>query len=172
MGYKCNQSSSTLNNEVTNNRAVLNSLNASTTKLSSCDGSEKYDSGNILWYIYKWYTKTASTDDATSNSTPTDYEISKISTSDSRHVKCNEDESSSLAYREYHNHKRTHNIRTTTTTRAQCTHNTATTSSNISHSHYLVRQSICLYAASSVILALCYLTTTVSASPDAASHPA
>lgn len=44
-------------------------------------------------------------------------------------------------------------------------------SSNISNSHYLVRQSIRFYAASSVILALCYLTTPISASIKSASHP-
>lgn len=38
-------------------------------------------------------------------------------------------------------------------------HKSATTTNN---SHYLVRQSLCLYAASSVILALCYLTTPVA----------
>lgn len=35
-----------------------------------------------------------------------------------------------------------------------------TTATN--NSHHLVRQSLCLYAASSVILALCYLTTPVA----------
>lgn len=38
-------------------------------------------------------------------------------------------------------------------------HKSTTTTNN---SHYLVRQSLCLYAASSVILALCYLTTPVA----------
>lgn len=43
----------------------------------------------------------------------------------------------------------------------------STTATN--NSHYLVRQSLCLYAASSVILALCYLTTPVAS--DATPHP-
>ncbi len=38
--------------------------------------------------------------------------------------------------------------------------NKSTTATN--NSHYVVRQSLCLYAASSVILALCYLTTPVA----------
>ena len=45
-------------------------------------------------------------------------------------------------------------------------------SSSSSNNHYLVRQSIRFYAASSVILALCYLITPISASSmDSASHP-
>ena len=66
---------------------------------------------------------------------------------------------------------RTHcTLATTASIKATGTTNT-TSSSNISCSHYIVRQSICLYAASSVILALCYLTTPTSASTVAASHP-
>lgn len=38
----------------------------------------------------------------------------------------------------------------------------------ITGSHYLVRHSLCFYAASSVILALCYLTTPVASE---ATHP-
>lgn len=49
----------------------------------------------------------------------------------------------------------------------------APSSSNLSltNSHYYIRQSICLYAASSVILALCYLVTPSTAATDSASHP-
>lgn len=44
------------------------------------------------------------------------------------------------------------------------------TTSKIRHSHYHIRHSLCLYAASSVILALCYLTSPIVASSDT-SHP-
>ncbi|XP_058458305.1 glutamate-gated chloride channel isoform X24 [Malaya genurostris] len=49
---------------------------------------------------------------------------------------------------------------TTTTTSTS----TSTTTARPSSSHYLVRHSLCLYAASSVILALCYLTIPTVAS--------
>lgn len=182
MGYKCNQSSSTLKNDVTN-KSILNPLNSSATY---CGGEINYIKDNskienILWYLKSKFNSNDNKS-LSSSSSATDYEIS--STADNscqgrQNVgRSKDDEASptttaqssstpSLAYRE---HQRTQNIRTTTT-RAQSTHTTATSSSNLSHSHYLVRQSICLYAASSVILALCYLTTPASASTDAAPHP-
>lgn len=60
-----------------------------------------------------------------------------------------------------------------TTTAAAAAATSAPSSSNLSltNSHYYIRQSICLYAASSVILALCYLVTPSTAATDSASHP-
>ncbi|XP_058831265.1 gamma-aminobutyric acid receptor subunit alpha-4 isoform X19 [Topomyia yanbarensis] len=52
----------------------------------------------------------------------------------------------------------------TTTAAATATTTTATAAAKASSSHYLVRHSLCLYAASSVILALCYLTIPTVAS--------
>ncbi|XP_053686663.1 uncharacterized protein LOC128736209 [Sabethes cyaneus] len=56
----------------------------------------------------------------------------------------------------------TETIEETTTTAT--TTATTTTTTRPSNSHYLVRHSLCLYAASSVILALCYLTIPTVAS--------
>ncbi|XP_055537183.1 glutamate-gated chloride channel isoform X18 [Wyeomyia smithii] len=55
-------------------------------------------------------------------------------------------------------------IGATTTTTTTSTTTTTTTTTKPSNSHYLVRHSLCLYAASSVILALCYLTIPTVAS--------
>ncbi|KAG5677228.1 hypothetical protein PVAND_007004 [Polypedilum vanderplanki] len=171
MGYKCNQSSSTLKNEVTNTNVFNFIKNSSAYVISRSQVHPK-----SLLHLFKWYFKTKQ-QLHNENLSSTDYEISTISKS-SEHIVEEHEDSSILAYRRHHHNN---NIRTT---RAQCTHattrsstqktattNTSTSSSNLSHSHYLVRQSICLYAASSVILALCYFTTPTSASTDAASHP-
>jgi hypothetical protein len=156
MGYKCNQSSSTLKNEVTN-KSVSNSLNSSRV----CRGRGRKEPESIL-HFFKRYLPLQ--DDSPEPSSSTDYEISIENVN--KHVGCTDGEvAPSLAYRE---HERAHKIRTTISTNESST--PASPSSNLSHSHYLIRQSICLYAASSVILALCYLTTPTSASTDAASH--
>ncbi|CAO1353675.1 unnamed protein product [Diamesa serratosioi] len=48
---------------------------------------------------------------------------------------------------------------------------TVVTTSTISHSLHLLRHSLCFYAASSVILALCYLTTPSAAAAPEVAHP-
>lgn len=58
---------------------------------------------------------------------------------------------------------------TTTTTTTTTTTSSTTTTVTYSHSQYLVRQSLCLYAASSFLLVLCYLATTAAAAE--AAHP-
>lgn len=169
MGYKCNQSSSTLKNEVTTNqKREFHSLNSS--QPHECDGGAKKDKCLLEWY-FKATTTLSQHDEKRQQSTTDYYEIS----SEQRQEMAEEEEekgSTSLAYRNYQQRISTqHSIRTTTTAReGSNTLVTSSSSNNVSHSH-LVRQSICFYAASSVILALCYLTTPTSASTDAASHP-
>lgn len=51
----------------------------------------------------------------------------------------------------------------TTSTTSTTTTTTSTSTSVTSHSQYLVRQSLCLYAASSFILVLCYFATSAAA---------
>jgi hypothetical protein len=178
MGYKCNQSSSTLKNEVTK-QSVFHSINS--TQFSCGDSSSgakklkqhRQEVANKCHFLEWWYFKTTTFNDE-------DFSSSDKQTTDEQdrqQQKVVEEEeekaSTSLAYRNYQQRiSLPHSIRTTNAARKRGGGNgtLATSSSNISHSH-LVRQSICFYAASSVILALCYLTTPTSASTDAASHP-
>lgn len=168
MGYKCNQSSSTLKNEVNQTRD-FHSLNSSHQR--ECDGGAKKDKCLLEWYS-KATTTLSQHDEQRQQSTTDYYEIS------SEQEMAEEEEergSTLLAYRNYQQRiSSQHSIRTTTTAREGVSESsalaTSSSSNNVSHSH-LVRQSICFYAASSVILALCYLTTPTSASTDAASHP-
>ena len=192
MGYTCSQPSSALENEVTNKNALdlINSPSRSKVHPKSIIHLFK-------WYIKTKLLK-HQTNNQVQDGKTNSYEISKIrkikdikiNQYGKDHVgrnnnRENEEQelsslsASSLAYRE---DQRTEslrkNIRTSSTSaREQCTatikatgSTNTTSSSNISCSHYIVRQSICLYAASSVILALCYLTTPTSASTEA-SHP-
>lgn len=172
MGYKCNQSSSTLKNEVTTNqKREFHTLNSS--HQHECDGGAKKDKCLLEWYL-KATTTLSQHDEKREQSTTDYYEIS----SEQRQEMAEEAEEkgmTSLAYRNYQQRiSSQHSIRTTTTAREEGSQSdtlaTSSSSNNVSHSH-LVRQSICFYAASSVILALCYLTTPTSASTDAASHP-
>jgi Tfp pilus assembly major pilin PilA len=170
MGYKCNQSSSTLKNEVTNTSVFSLIRNSSAYVLSRSQVHPR-----SLLHLFKWYFKSNALHGAS------DYEISAIGDggSEQQHIvegsNNAERKAATLAYRRHHENIRTTGApctRATTKTSTQTTAatTTSTSSSNLSHSHYVVRQSICLYAASSVILALCYLTTPTSASTDAASH--
>lgn len=196
MGYKCNQPSSTINNEVTNENDLDTTNSPSRSRVHP----------KSIIHLFKWYIKSKLSWQQLAAAQPSSYEISKITNIkadnssnniseyeyDASHVGCdtnyrqhNEEQefsslsASSLAYKAnqrtelIRNNNNNNKIRTTrctpATTKATCT-DTTSSSSNVTCSHYIVRQSICLYAASSVILALCYLTTPVSAS-DAASHP-
>lgn len=153
MGLICNQLEGTSNNEVNNedSKTTSNSLNNISRRRRKPIKQSK--PRNFLHSLFRWYFKSrAALQDDYSQSPKSDYEISIDA------LNCNEDESS-LAYRQ-------HKIRTASTKPSQAS---SSSSSNLSHSHYLVRQSICLYA-SSVILALCYLTTPSSAA-ESPSHP-
>ncbi|KAL7046813.1 hypothetical protein ACKWTF_002718 [Chironomus riparius] len=195
MGYTCSQPSSALENEVTNKNALdlINSPSRSKVHPKSIIHLFKW---YLKTKLLKHQTKNQVQDGKTNSyeiSKISKIKDIKINQYGKDHVgrnnnRENEEQelsslsASSLAYRE---DQRTEslrkNIRTSSTSaRAQCTLATTpsikatgstntTSSSNISCSHYIVRQSICLYAASSVILALCYLTTPTSA--EAASHP-
>jgi hypothetical protein len=172
MGYKCNQSSSTLKNEVTK-QSVFHSINSTQFPCdNSSSGAKKVkhqEAANKCHFLEWWYFKTTFNDGDFSSS---DKQTTEEERQQQRKEMEEEEEktSSSLAYRNYQQRiSSPHNIRTTSAARKRGS-TFATSSSNISHSH-LVRQSICFYAASSVILALCYLTTPTSASTDAASHP-
>lgn len=101
---------------------------------------------NVLLSLLKWYFKLKVHQPSSS------YEISHLSHDDI-----------SLAYRQ---HKNLQKICTSLTKDPP-----SSSFTNLSNSHCLIRQSICLYAASSVILALCYLTTPSSAAPENPSHP-
>lgn len=156
MGLICNEPESTLKDEVINEdkqQTTTNSLARRRRKPSA------HRSRNLLYTLFKWYFKSRALQDEYSQSSSSDYEIS---IENINALGCNDDESS-LAYRQ---HKNPHQIRASLT---KASHTPS--SSNLSHSHYLVRQSICLYAASSVILALCYLATPSSATTESPSHP-
>lgn len=155
MGLICNQLESTLKDEVNNEDKQITS-NSLTN--SSRRKRKHFRPRNFLYTLFKWYFKSRTLQD---ESTPSDYEIS---IENINALSCNDDEAS-LAYRQ---HKNPNHIRTSS---AKASHTPSPSSSNLSHSHYLVRQSICLYAASSVILALCYLATPSSATTETPSHP-
>lgn len=199
MGYTCSQPSSALKDEVTNKNALnlINSPSRSKVHSKSIIHLFKW---YIKTKLLKYQANTSPrVQDGKTNSYEIS-KISKIkdikinNQYGKDHVgrnnnRENEEQelslsASSLAYRgDQRTESLRKNIRTSSTSaRSQCTLATTasikatgftntTSSSNLSCSHYIVRQSICLYAASSVILALCYLTTPTSASTEAASHP-
>ena len=148
MGLKCNQLEGASVENHKHSRGTTNSSGNSTKRRRKLTRPPLCKPRNFLHSLFRWYFKSRNAlHDDCSQSTNSDYEISINA------LNCNEDESS-LAYRQ---HKIANTLQ-------------SPSSSNLSHSHYLVRQSICLYAASSVILALCYLTTPSSAT-ETPSHP-
>lgn len=164
MGLICNELDRTLRNEVNNeDEATKNSPTNSSSeqRRQPVKQSTHHKPRNFLYTLFKWYFKSRALQDEYSQTSASDYEIS---IENINALGCNDDESS-LAYRQ---HKNPHQTRSSS---ANTTLPSSSSSSNLSHSHYLVRQSICLYAASSVILALCYLATPSSASAESASHP-
>ena len=156
MGLICNQVKGTLKDEVINEEKQSTSTPSSNTPKEAKRKRKLVKPRNFIYNLFKWYFKSrASLHD----------ELSQSASSDA--LNCNEDDSS-LAYRQ---HKNPHQTRTSSAKAwAKASQAPSSSSSNLSHSHYLVRQSICLYAASSVILALCYLATPSSAA-ETASHP-
>lgn len=198
MGYTCSQPSSALKDEVTNKNA-LNLINSPCRSKVHSKSIINLFKWYIKTKLLKYQANTSQVEDGKTNSYEIS-KISKIkdikinNQYGKDHVgrnnnRENEEQelslsASSLAYRgDQRTESLRKNIRTSSTSaRTQCTLATTasikatgstntTSSSNLSCSHYIVRQSICLYAASSVILALCYLTTPTSASTEAASHP-
>ncbi|CRL03301.1 CLUMA_CG016337, isoform A [Clunio marinus] len=160
MGLKCNELESTLKDEVNyEDKQRSSSSLTNTSRKRRKHATNKLKS--FLHTLFKWYFKSRALHDEFSQAGTNDYEISIENISA---LNCSDDEAS-LAYRQ---HKYLQQIRTSTT---KISHAPSSSSSNLSHSHYLVRQSICLYAASSVILALCYLATPSSATTDTSSHP-
>lgn len=150
MGLICDQVESTLKDEVNNEDKQLtsNSLSDSSRRRRKLSKQSTHKPRNFIYSLFKWYFKSRALQDESSS----DFEISSLS--------CNDDDAA-LAYRQQ---KHPHQSRTSLA-------KDPPSISNLSHSHYLVRQSICLYAASSVILALCYLATPSSAAPENPSHP-
>lgn len=144
MGLICDQVESTLKDEV-NHEEVKQLTSNKSSDSSRRRRKQTKQSRNFVYNLFKWYFKSRALQDESTN----DYEISQLS--------CNDDDAS-LAYRQQ-KHPRTSLAKDPPSI------------SNLSHSHYLVRQSICLYAASSVILALCYFATPSSAAPENPSHP-
>lgn len=154
MGLICNQVESELKDELINENKHIesNSLASAPNK-----GRRKpAKSRSFLHTLFKWYFKSRALQDEYSQASSSDYEIS---IENINALSCSDDETS-LAYRQQ---KRPQQIRTSST---NAPYTPSPSSSNLSHSHYLVRQSICLYAASSVILALCYLATPSSATTE------
>lgn len=149
MGLICDQVDSTLNNEVNNEDKQLTSNPLTSRRRRKLVKQSTHKPRHFLHNLFKWYFKSRVLQDETAS----DYEIAQLS--------CNDDEAN-LAYRQQQKHP--HQTRTTKDP-------PSISNPSISHSHYLVRQSICLYAASSVILALCYLATPSSAAPENPSHP-
>lgn len=161
MGLICNQLESELKDEVINEDKQIASNSLASSQLKR--RRKPFRPRNFLHTLFKWYFKSRALQDEYSQASSSDYEIS---IENINALSCNDDESTSLAYRQQ---KHPQQIRTSS---ANASITPPPSSSNLSHSPYLVRQSICLYAASSVILALCYLATPSSASADSSpSHP-
>lgn len=167
MGYKCNEINSTLKNEVT----IKDILSSPHYFQISCNGAKQDTLITVILRSLKSYINTTllSHDSISREQKSATDEVAD------EEQKVDKEEKENLTPLAYRNHKnRQHGIRTKTSTKSVggSAHITGTSSSsNISNSHYLVRQSVRFYAASSVILALCYLTTPISASTDSASHP-
>lgn len=160
MGLICNQVESELKDEVINEDKQIKSNSLPSSPIKRRRKPTK--SRNFLHTLFKWYFKSRALQDEYSQASSSDYEIS---IENINALGCSDDDTS-LAYRQQ---KHPQQIRTST---ANAPHTPSQSSSNLSHSHYLVRQSICLYAASSVILALCYFATPSSATAESsASHP-
>lgn len=171
MGYKCNDINKTLKNEVN----ISNLLSSRESLKFSCNGAKQDTLITTILQSLKSYlnTKPLNHDTLLPQQKSTNDQISNEKQKMDKEEKEN---LTSLAYRNYDNQLNSqHGIRTKTSTKSVGVRNGGTlassSSSNISNSHYLVRQSIRFYAASSVILALCYLTTPISASIDTPSHP-
>lgn len=112
---------------------------------------------NFLHTLFKWCFKSRELLRENIHRADSDYEISI----ENINARSNNDEETSLVYRQQKNlHQRGKLL-------AVKAPHTYSSSSNLTQSHHLVRQSICLYAASSVILALCYLATPSSATTEA-----
>lgn len=169
MGYKCNEINSTLKNEVT----IKNILSSPESLKFSYNGAKQDTLVTIILRSLKSYLNTTllNHDTILQQQKSTTDQIANEKQKMGKEEK--ESLTTSLAYRNYKNQFNSqHGIRTKTSTKSVRSGTLATSSSsNISNSHYLVRQSIRFYAASSVILALCYLTTPISASIDSPSHP-
>lgn len=199
MGYTCSQPSSALKNEVTNKNALdlINTTSRSKvhpksfihlckwyikTKLLKHQTNSQVQDGKTNSYEIS---KISEIKNIKINQYGKDHvgrNNNNINNRENEEQELSSLSASSLAYRgDQRTDSLRKNIRTSPTSAgAHCTLPTTasikatgstntTSSSNLSCSHYIVRQSICLYAASSVILALCYLTTPTSA--EAASHP-
>lgn len=191
MGLICNQLEGKLNDEVinesiedvtTSNSFAANSHSAnSDTIISSSRRKRKLKQSplnpqNFLHNLFKWYFK------STSSLHDDEFATSPHS---SVYYCNNHDVEHDLVYREHATSLKSPSLVSSTTSltsdnyqqrrrRASSSrHHPPSPSSNLSltNSHYYIRQSICLYAASSVILALCYLVTPSTAATDSASHP-
>jgi hypothetical protein len=159
-----------LKNEVT----IKNILSSPESLKFSCNGAKQDTFVTIILRSLKSYLNTTPLNHDTilrQPKSPTD----KIAFEKQKMGKEEKENLTSLAYRNYKSQINSqHGIRTKTSTKSVGVWSgtlATSSSSNISNSHYLVRQSIRFYAASSVILALCYLTTPISASIDSPSHP-
>lgn len=198
MGLICNQLEGKLNDEVINENIdeTSNSLDNNLSNdyiTSSSKRRRKFKQSslnpqNILHNLFKWYFKSTSSlhDDDFASASCSNHEFGFKSL----HY-CNNEAEHDLVYREHK--KRQEQAQTELTSslpasssenyqqrsqrrrRSSVSHQTSPSSSpstlSLTNSHYYIRQSICLYAASSVILALCYLVTPSTAATESASHP-
>lgn len=197
MGLICNQLEGKLNDEVINEDIdkTSNSL-ANSSKRRRKFKQFSLNPQHFLHNLFRWYFKSTSSrchDDTYTTSTScnkNDFGFTTIL----RNNNTNNDAEHDLVYRE---HKKAQtptlnqrNVSSSSSssssiaskvensTRSRRSRRSSSPSnppppSNLSltNSHYYIRQSICLYAASSVILALCYLVTPSTAATDSASHP-
>lgn len=169
MGYKFNEINSALKNDVT----IQNILSSQQFFQFSREGAKQNSLITIILHSLKSYIrKTLLNHETISHQQkPTTDKIThgkqEMDTTEKENLISVDDRSDRNRF------SSENGIRTKTSTKNVRNSTLACTSSssNNSNSHYLVRQSIRFYAASSVILALCYLTTPISASIDSASHP-
>lgn len=162
MGLICNEVENKLIDELNNeeDKQIKSNKVVSSARRRKLIKQSTHKPRNFLHKLFKWYFKSRELQHECVQTAASDYEISieNINT-----LSCNDDETS-LVYRQQ---KNPNHIRRSSLTKAPQTY---ASSSNLTHTHHLVRQSICLYAASSVILALCYLATPSSATAEAGSH--
>jgi len=195
MGLICNQLEGKLNDEVINEDIdkTSNSL-ANSSKRRRKFKQFSLNPQHFLHNLFRWYFKSTSSLHDDSYTTPSscshqsDFGFSSI-------LRNNADAEHDLVYRE-HKKAQTPTLtsqrnvsliasksessprsirrrRSSLLATSSSSTSSSSSPSNLSYtnSHYYIRQSICLYAASSVILALCYLVTPSTAATDSASHP-
>jgi hypothetical protein len=197
MGLICNQLEGKLNDEVINEDIdkTSNSL-ANSSKRRRKSKQFSLNPQHFLHNLFRWYFKSTSSLHDDTYTTPSscnkndfgfttilrnnndaehdlvyrEHKKAQTQTLNQRNVSSSSSSSSSIASK-VENFPRSRRRRSSSPSSNSTTSSSSSSNLSLTNSHYYIRQSICLYAASSVILALCYLVTPSTAATDSASHP-